>query len=342
MPQPMVMRVLTHIKDKHPLTMSNIWSPGSKHCHDIDKPSMNASTGNAAASSSRNPFDPDDVPAYEAWRDRKLTGYPTTVEELLVEVRDPRALTPVEYTALHDRIRKTNMAIYAGQTGTDPDKTIPALLGEQFGLTRLDCNMGADDDGITALRVVEGEWRGAYIPYTNRPIHWHTDGYYNTPERQIRGLLLHCVSTAASGGENALLDHEIAYIHLRDLNPDYIRALQAPGAMTIPANIEAGREIRPARSGPVFSILPDGNLHMRYTARSRSIEWAADTLTREAAAALQSFLQADSPWIYRATLQPGQGLLSNNVLHDRSGFTDGESHTRQLYRLRYYQRVSGT
>jgi len=244
--------------------------------------------------------------------------------------------------ALHDRCRKTNMAIYAGPTGADPDKTIPALLGEQFGLTRLDCNMGADDDGITSLRVVAGEWRGSYIPYTNRPIHWHTDGYYNTAEKQIRGLLLHCVATAASGGENALLDHEIAYIHLRDLNPDFIRALQAPEAMTIPANIENGTEIRPARSGPVFSTLPDGSLHMRYTARSRSIEWAADALTREAAAALQSFLQSDSPWIYRATLQPGQGLLSNNVLHDRSGFTDSDTHTRQLYRLRYYQRVSGT
>jgi alpha-ketoglutarate-dependent taurine dioxygenase len=303
---------------------------------------MNGSAHNAANTGRHSPFDPDNVPAYEAWRDRKLTDYPADIGELVVEVRDPRKLTPAEHAELHDRCRKTNMAIYAGPTGADPDKAIPALLGEQFGLTRLDCNMGADDDGITSLRVVAGEWRGSYIPYTNRPIHWHTDGYYNTAEKQIRGLLLHCVATAASGGENALLDHEIAYIHLRDLNPDFIRALQAPEAMTIPANIENGTEIRPARSGPVFSTLADGSLHMRYTARSRSIEWAADALTREAAAALQSFLQSDSPWIYRATLQPGQGLLSSNVLHDRSGFTDSDTHTRQLYRLRYYQRVSGT
>jgi alpha-ketoglutarate-dependent taurine dioxygenase len=313
-----------------------------KHRHDANHAHMNASAHNAATIGRQCPFDPDNVAAYEAWRDRKLRDYPTDIGELVVEVRDPRKLTHAEHAALHDRCRKTNMAIYAGQTGTDPDKTIPALLGEQFGLTRLDCNMGADDDGITSLRVVSGEWRGNYIPYTNRPIHWHTDGYYNTAERQIRGLLLHCVATAASGGENALLDQEIAYIHLRELNPDFIRALQAPGAMTIPANIENGMEIRPARSGPVFSTLPDGSLHMRYTARSRSIEWATDPLTRDAAAALQTFLQSDSPWIYRATLQPGQGLLSNNVLHDRSGFTDSDTHTRQLYRLRYYQRVSGT
>jgi len=313
-----------------------------KHRHEAYHTHMNASAHEAATIGRQSPFDPDNVPAYEAWRDRKLGDYPTDIGELVVEVRDPRKLTPAEHAALLHRCRKTNMAIYAGQTGADPDKTIPALLGEQFGLTRLDCNMGADDDGITSLRVVSGEWRGSYIPYTNRPIHWHTDGYYNTAERQICGLLLHCVATAASGGENALLDHEIAYIHLRELNPDFIRALQAPGAMTIPANVENGTEIRPARSGPVFSTLPDGSLHMRYTARSRSIEWAADALTRDAAAALQTFLQSNSPWIYRATLQPGQGLLSNNVLHDRSGFTDSDSHTRQLYRLRYYQRVSGT
>jgi alpha-ketoglutarate-dependent taurine dioxygenase len=303
---------------------------------------MKSSAIDSTNTDNRSLFDPDNVSAYAAWRDRKLNDYPASIDELVVEVKDPQRLTPAEHAALHERCRKTNMAIYAGQTDGDPDKAIPAMIGEQFGLTRLDCNMGADDDGITALRVVEGEWRGTYIPYTNRPIHWHTDGYYNTTERQIRGLLLHCVSAAASGGENALLDHEIAYIHLRDLNPDFIRALLAPGAMTIPANIENGREIRPARTGPVFSILPDGSLHMRYTARSRSIEWATDTLTRDAAAALQTFLQSDSPRIFRATLQPGQGLISNNVLHDRSGFTDSELHTRQLYRLRYYQRISGT
>jgi alpha-ketoglutarate-dependent taurine dioxygenase len=234
------------------------------------------------------------------------------------------------------------MAIYAGRTGGDPDKDIPRSLGARFGLTELDYNMGADDDGVTALKVVEGKWRSEYIPYTNRPIHWHTDGYYNLPERQINGLLLHCVSAAASGGENALLDHEIAYIHLRDRNPDYIRALMAASVMTIPPNNENGEQLRPARSGPVFSVRVDGSLHMRYTARTRSIEWSPDPLTRDAVRTLEDFLDSASTYIYRATLQPGQGLVCNNVLHDRSGFDDDGEHTRQLYRLRYYQRITDT
>jgi alpha-ketoglutarate-dependent taurine dioxygenase len=285
------------------------------------------------------PFDLDNEADYTAWREQKLLAYPTDIEALIVEVNDPRQLTGAEFEALHACCRKANMAIYAGPTGSDPDKAIPKSLGKQFGLRELDYNMGADDDGVTSLKVVEGKWRGGYIPYTNRPIHWHTDGYYNLPERQIHGLLLHCVSAAASGGENALLDHEIAYIHLRDKNPEYIRALMSPDVMTIPPNNEKGEQLRPARSGPVFSVLEDGNLHMRYTARTRSIEWSPDPLTRAAVKALETFLDSSSPYIYRATLQPGQGLISNNVLHDRSGFDDDAEHTRQLYRLRYYQRI---
>ena len=289
-----------------------------------------------------NPFDLDNDTAYAAWRERKLDGYPVDVGGLIVEVGDPRRLTAAEFEAVHARCRKTNMAIVAGPAGRDPDKDIPRSLGTRFGLTELDCNRGADDDGVTTLKVVGNEWRGSYIPYTNRPIHWHTDGYYNRQESQIRGLLLYCVSPAARGGENALLDHEIAYIHLRDTDPDYIRALMRPDVMTIPPNVEGGIELRPARSGPVFSVLADGTLHMRYTARTRSIEWSPDHVTQKAVAALNIFLGSSSPHIYRAIMQGGQGLICNNVLHDRSGFDDDETHTRQLYRLRYYQRIALT
>ena len=184
--------------------------------------------------------------------------------------------------------------------------------------------------------------RGEYIPYTSRPLGWHTDGYYNQPEKTIRSFILYCVSDADEGGANQLLDPELAYIHLRDANPDYIRVLMMTEVMTIPPNVENGIELRPARSGPVFSMLPDGNLHMRYTARTRSVEWHPNPHVREAVGALTDLLASDSRYIYRATLQAGQGLISNNVLHDRTGFDDDAEHPRKLYRLRYYQRMSGT
>lgn len=288
-----------------------------------------------------NPFDLDNERAYQAWREIKLENYPQKAEQLIVQINDPAALTPAEFEAMQRLIVKTNMAVYASNSADNPDKKIPAKLGEQFGLTELDDNMGADD-GVTSLKVVSGEWRGAYIPYTDRAIRWHTDGYYNDAEHQIRGLLLHCVSPAAKGGENALLDHEIAYIHLRDGNPDFIRALMACDAMTIPANIDNGNEIRAMCSGPVFSVMPDGNLHMRYTARTRSIEWKDDAVTEAAVKTLSEFLDSASTFIYRTTLQSGQGLISNNVLHDRSGFEDTATGSRLLYRLRYYQRIANS
>ncbi len=288
-----------------------------------------------------SPFDLDQTDTYERWRAEKLDRHPANLEDLIVEVRDPRRLTEAEHAAILDCCRRANMAIYAGDTGRDPDKDIVRALGERFGLVRLDHNTGADEDAITSLKVQSDTLHRGYIPYSNRPIAWHTDGYYNTPEHQIHGLLLHCVEPAMEGGENELLDHEIAYILLRDQNPEYVRALMHPGAMTIPANLVDGEERRPEQSGPVFSVRPDGRLHMRYTDRKRNIVWRDDPLTLEAVTFLREILYRETAWHFRGKLQPGWGLVSNNVLHTRTGFEDGER-PRLLYRARYFDRIGGT
>ena len=139
-----------------------------------------------------SPFSLQDKEAYRCWREQKLHAYPETAESLVVEVGDPRALTEAEAGAILRVCRKTNMAIYASQTGGLEHKTIPRAIGERFGLQRLDNNMLADDDGITSLQVVPGKSRRGYIPYSNRRLLWHTDGYYNSAERRIRAFVLHC------------------------------------------------------------------------------------------------------------------------------------------------------
>lgn len=282
--------------------------------------------------------------SYLRWRDWKFRTLPQGLGELVVEVRDPRRLSNSERSALLQRCQHNNMALYVSQLGSDPDKDIPRLLGQQLGLLRLDHNWLADDDGITSLAVNAEGAHPHYIPYTDRPIHWHTDGYYNPPERQIYGLLLHCVHPASEGGENALLDPELAYIHLRDTNPVYIEALMRSDAMTIPAREQAGIEARPDSIGPVFSTHPQtGALHMRYTARTHSIRWSPDPLVQEAVQCLENLLASGLPTIYRGRLEAGMGLVSNNVLHDRAGFKDLPGHSsRLLYRARYYDRVIET
>ena len=286
-------------------------------------------------------FDLSNASAYAAWREAKLAAHPHALSDLLVEIADPRRLTFAEREALLARCATANMALYASGTGSDPDKDIPRQLGRQLGLVNLDANTLADDDGISPLAVAPAGTRTEFIPYTDRGIKWHTDGYYNTLDRQVRGLLLHCVQSAASGGGNQLMDHEIAYILLRDENPEHIRAFMAPDAMTIPPRLEEGEVARAAQSGPVFSVYPDGYLHMRYTARTVSIEWKDDARTRAAVAALERILaDADSPYVFRGRLEPGMGLVSNNVLHDRAAFADSDTRKRLLYRARYYDRIT--
>lgn len=289
-----------------------------------------------------NPFDLDNNQDYQRWREQKLEAYPQTLGDLVVEVQDPKNLTPSEYQAMHKICQKTNMVLYSSPV-VEEDKEVPVILGAQFGLNHINHNWLADEDAITSLTVNDEGDHPQYIPYTNRPIKWHTDGYYNKPDEQIHGLLLHCVQPASEGGENQLLDHEIAYILLRDENPEYIHQLMQPDAMTIPPRQDAdGESQRQAVSGPVFSVDESGDLHMRYTARTRSILWKDNAVLRAAVAALESQLKADLPWKYRGLLQSGMGLVSNNVLHDRSGFNDEKGSNRLLYRARYFDRIQHT
>lgn len=289
------------------------------------------------------PFDLADNASYQRWREQKLDSAPRRIEDIVVALDNPRALSEAERNALLQRCATANMAIYTSNTVGDADKEIPRGLGAQLGLVHLDSHWLTDDDAISPISVRGAEVRGErkeFIPYTDKPIRWHTDGYYNVPERTVRGMVLHCVESAATGGENQLLDHEIAYILLRDENPDFIRALSGDDAMTIPPRLDDTGVARAAQPGPVFSVDAQGFLHMRYTARSISIEWRADAATQAAVAALTKLLATPTPWTLHGRLEPGMGLACNNVLHDRSGFTETSQKRRLLYRARYHERVT--
>jgi alpha-ketoglutarate-dependent taurine dioxygenase len=303
------------------------------------------STGHTLYMPVEGPFSLNDEKAYQAWREKKLSAYPVTLESLIVQIENPFSLTESEKQALVDRCQTFNMAIYQFMhpCGDPDDKAQVRKLGQQLGLLNLDSNLCADNDSITSLKVVPNGRHKIYIPYSSHKISWHTDGYYNSQDHQIRGMILHCVSPAEKGGENALADPEMVYIYLRDRNPAYIYALMQPDAMTIPPNEEQGKVIRAEQSGPVFSVDPEsGQLHMRYTARKRNIIWKQNAFVQQAVKLLEDFMKSDSPYIYRGTLQSGQGLICNNVLHNRSAFEDDDNHHRLLYRLRYYDRMIQT
>ena len=140
------------------------------------------------------PFNLRDQEAYLHWRERKLHGYPTATDQLRVEIDDPWRLTPNEKSRLTYLCRKTNMAVYACRKPPAQSKAAIRALGRQLGLRRLDHNLCADDDGIAVIQVVPTGRALEYIPYSERPINWHTDGYYNRYDQQVRGLIMHCVA----------------------------------------------------------------------------------------------------------------------------------------------------
>jgi alpha-ketoglutarate-dependent taurine dioxygenase len=297
-----------------------------------------------------SPFNLQAEQAWLRWRGERLAHAAQHVEQPIVALADPQQLSPEEQAALVRAVRQQNWVIYdtgrRGQTLEAAKEDLRAL-GAQFGLQALDPHLCADEDGITPLSVQEGNRRSGYIPYTNRPINWHTDGYYNAPEGTIRGMALHCVQPAARGGENAIADHEWVYLRMRDENPAWIAALMQSDAMTIPANAEGDTVLRGDVSSPVFRIEANGNLHMRFTARTRNIIWKDDPLVREAVAWLLALLNDDMPtlskgWVFRAKLAAGQGLLCNNVLHTRTGFEEAADQPRVMLRGRYHERIAGT
>jgi alpha-ketoglutarate-dependent taurine dioxygenase len=300
-----------------------------------------------------SPFDLASDVAYRSWRKQKLRHRARDAGELLVDLRDPLRLSAAERARLLERIARHGVAVYRSPR-TDEDPTLPRALGAQLGLLRLDANWLADEDGLSRIAVAAGGaagaggtggTRGEFIPYTDRAIGWHTDGYYHPEARRILAMILHCVRPAAVGGETTLLDHELVYIALRDESPALVRALTHPRAMTIPAREDDSGVARAAQSGPVFSVVqgPAGpQLHMRYTARTRSIEWRDDAPTREAAARLARMMDGELEGILHLTLQPGMGLVGHNVLHARSAFRDDPRAPRLLYRARYLDAVTGS
>lgn len=290
----------------------------------------------------RGPFNLDSDQAYHEWREAKLAAQPARLADMMVEIADPSQLTQGEYAKVARLCQRANMAFYRfGTRARDERQTRLELLafGAALGLAAMEDHRSAEADGVVRIEVVRSGGRLGYIPYTDRPINWHTDGYYNYhgPQRCVQAMLLHCHRNALHGGINRLLDHHIAFIRLRDANARHIAALMHPAAMTIPASIEENGAIRAENTGPVFYVDPrHGTLGMRFSARKRNIVWRDDAATHEAVTLLEQILETD-PLVIRAQLGPGEGVVCNNVLHDRSGFVaaDSPEQARLLFRIRY-------
>lgn len=299
----------------------------------------------APGSLADGPFDLGDDERYRRWRDEKLQAAAAFAESDSIRLEDPSCPSRRELDAILAACRQSNMALYeAPALAGDEKATRRAIAGlaRSLGLSQFEEHRSATEDGIVPIEVAEMGGRAGFIPYSTHAINWHTDGYYSysSPSRMIRSMILHCVRDAAEGGENGLLDSDIAYIRLRDADPAFITALMHPQAMTIPSFDDSAGEGHGAVSGPVF-VPADGAMSMRFTIRKRNVIWRDDPVLTAAREKLADVLEND-PFVLRKRLAPNQGVICNNVLHERRAFTDKKDQGtgRLLYRVRSYDRIA--
>ncbi|MGI9317291.1 MAG: TauD/TfdA family dioxygenase, partial [bacterium] len=208
----------------------------------INSPYQPERQPNPSAGTLLRPLLNSDEPAYRRWRDSKLENYISDPNQCLVEIQNPVRLSSTEKHKLQSVVGKNNFVIYQ----YSPDRVGNAddyqLICKQLGLSQSVSNPESDIYNVTAIRnhasdSSDSAYRSRYIPYTSQALNWHTDGYYNTGQQIVRSFVLHCVQSAANGGTNELLDHEIAYILLRERDPELANALCDFNCFTIPGNV---------------------------------------------------------------------------------------------------------
>ena len=262
----------------------------------------------------------------------KLQRGAASAEQLMVEIHNPNSLSNSERRQISDNCKLYNLSFYRSAQPISDSVTFKALAA-QLGLQNLCDNPMADTNKISHITANPNS---RYIPYTKHALSWHTDGYYNADADIIRAFMMHCVQPAPEGGVNEYLDHEVIYILLHQENADYIEALRHPNAFTIPAN----KGERAAQSSPVFRDDPITNgLLMHYTERSQYIRWHPSC--EEALDCLRKLLRT-SHYKISHKLAANEGVICNNVLHNRNAFEDSDASARRLlYRARARDRVGG-
>ena len=286
-----------------------------------------------------SPFSLENEGAYQAWRERKLR-YRAELTATTVFQLDPGPVLPESSIETIQR-QLTAFGFVIFQSADRLGKSEFLALNRQFGLQELDVNLGADEDKVTSLQVVsESDHRSQYIPYTNRGMNWHTDGYYNPDGRRINAFALYCVHQSERGGSNFLFDHEMMYMMIRDQAPRLLKVLMCDDMMTIPANVQGNRVIRSEESGPVFSLQPGTcELNMRYTSRPYNIVWKSDRQSVNALNLVREILM-DSDAVTEVRLEEQQGIVCSNILHGRRPFWDNtDKPPRLVYRARYYDPI---
>ena len=246
-----------------------------------------------------------------------------------MNIHDINNVKTSEIAKIKETIYKYNSCIYSSKIALKSNTNLLKFV-ELVGMRTYDCN-NIDSNEISTITPLQNS-KINYIPYTDKPLNWHTDGYYD--KKSIFSWLLHCVNPATQGGENYLLDHELV---LREylLRNDDINNLMAEDALTIP---ESKYTSRSEISTYIFSFKNKyKRLHMRFSMRKDNIGTSAKA--NSAVIKLREIIEGNcAKYSLTYKLQKNEGIITNNILHGRKAFKDDKV-KRKLLRIRSYERL---
>ena len=263
------------------------------------------------------------------WAEEKEKNIPQNSDGILVNIHDINNVKTSEIAKIKETIYKYNSCIYSSKIALKSNTNLLKFV-ELVGMKTYDCN-NIESNEISTITPLQNS-KINYIPYTDKLLNWHTDGYYD--KKSIFSWLLHCVNPATQGGENYLLDHELV---LREylLRNDDINNLMAEDALTIPASKDTSR---PEISTYIFSFKNKyRRLHMRFSMRKDNIGTSAKA--SPAIIKLKEIIENDcAKYSLTYKLQKNEGIITNNILHGRKAFKDDKV-KRKLLRIRSYERL---
>ena len=263
------------------------------------------------------------------WAEEKEKNIPQNSDGILVNIHDINNVKTSEIAKIKETIYKYNSCIYSSKIALKSNTNLLKFV-ELVGMRTYDCN-NINSNEISTITPLQNS-KINYIPYTDKRLNWHTDGYYD--KKSIFSWLLHCVNPATQGGENYLLDHELV---LREylLRNDDINNLMAEDALTIP---ESKYTSRSEISTYIFSFKNKyKRLHMRFSMRKDNIGTSAKA--NSAVIKLREIIEGNcAKYSLTYKLQKNEGIITNNILHGRKAFKDDKV-KRKLLRIRSYERL---
>ena len=271
---------------------------------------------------------------YKRWKDNKLATFTKNLDELTVQITSPNAISKPEKSMVISLLENHNIVFFHIDRVKQTNKSTIKNFASQIGLSNYELDSQSDEDGLTEIKDIKTtEKLSEYVPYTTKELNWHTDGYYTDQKNSVLSWLLFCKTSAESGGINKYLDHEIAYI-LFNNKSKRLMDLMLDDTCCIPENSITNRK---EVFNPVF-MFKNKRLHMKFSMRKKNIIWNKNSL--QAIDVLKSIIKDSSEYHITKKLDTGMGVITNNVIHMRTAFTNSRNKNRLLYRLRSKKRVT--